>query len=366
MPKLHLKRTPEEEAVRRLRKKEKKEKKASKRRRHDDLETDLRDSKRHRSSTSHNGRKWASDDEEDFIGPQPASSSSSSKHAQPDSFPSGAYKPDYEAIQAELEEQRFREKLSSAFDDDEGFDALEARLNSFAHVPKHWSGSGGQSGRAKPNYESDDFLKLDPMSLDEEDYVEWIRRGMYRKTHAQEYEEHKRAESERAQKRSREKAIKAETERLEREATDERKRKKQEKENRKRRQALQVYHDRWQTLLSVQSDPVEKVGFDDIPWPVFPTHQTRSDRCISLEDLSKDAISSFLFTSLSGPSPSTPDVDPEKGKKDRKDKLREAFLRFHPDKFEGRFMHRVQEAEKEKVRTGLASVVRALNDLMSS
>ncbi|KAK1234257.1 hypothetical protein PQX77_002564 [Marasmius sp. AFHP31] len=374
MPKLHLKRTPEEEAARRLRKKEKK---AEKRRRRNDS-SDRYDAKRHRtSSTSHNGRKWASDDEDDEIGPHPAGPSSSKDQHHSDSFYSEYYahasKPDHEAIQAELEEQRFREKLSAAFDEDEAFDSLEARFNSFAHVPRHW---GGHSSKPKPNYDSDEFLKLDPMSLDEEDYIEWVRRGMYRfvvtilplkialnrstfsKTHAHEHEEQERLKSERASKRAREKAIKTETERLEKEAFNERKRKRDEKEYRRRRQFVQVYHDRWQQLLSTQPDPVPRIGFDDIPWPVFPARSTNLG--VSLEDLSKDAISTFLFTPISTLGP-----EPENDKKDKREKLREAFLRFHPDKFESRLMHRVHQVEQEKVRTATAAVVRVLNDLMS-
>ncbi|KAF9268600.1 hypothetical protein L218DRAFT_519772 [Marasmius fiardii PR-910] len=372
MPKLHLKRTPEEEAARRLRKERKK---ARKRRRTQDDPRDDETRKRHRNETFesyNNSRKWDSDDE-DFIGPEPAEPSSRACNDTPKSPESESYwhasKPDYEAIQAELEEQRFRERLSVAFDQDEAFDSLEAYFNSFAHVPMHWGG-GGQNSRAKPNYDTDDFMKLDPMSLDEEDYAEWIRRGMYRKTHAQEYEEQERKKSERASKRAREKAIRADIDRLEKQTSDERRRKKREKEHRKRLKAIEVYHDRWKKLLSPQLDLLTTVSFDDIPWPVFSSDRDRGSSTgprVSLEDLCKDAISMFLFNSTTTTTPLS-DVntaDSEKGKKDRKEKLRETFLRFHPDKFEGRFMHKVSQGEHEKVRQGLASVVRALNDLMS-
>jgi len=85
---------------------------------------------------------------------------------------------------------------------------------------------------------------------------------------------------------------------------------------------------------------------------------------VSLDDLTRDAISLFLFSSTS--SSSVPSSSNQEGleKKDRKDKLRETFLRFHPDKFEGRVMPRVKEAERDKVREALGIVVRALNDLM--
>ncbi len=125
MPKLHLKRTPEEQAAHRERKRQKKQQKR-------------------REATADDG----SDD-----GP--------------------SYN---DAIQAELEEQRFRERMSMAFADDERLDSLEARFNDFAHVPKRW---GGDS--ARPVYDDDgDFMKLDPRYMDDEEYAEWIRAGMYR------------------------------------------------------------------------------------------------------------------------------------------------------------------------------------------
>jgi hypothetical protein len=50
-------------------------------------------------------------------------------------------------------------------------------------------------------------------------------------------------------------------------------------------------------------------------------------------------------------------------KKHRKDKLRETFLRFHPDKFEGQLMSRVRESDRQRVRDAIGVVVRALNAL---
>jgi len=62
--------------------------------------------------------------------------------------------------------------------------------------------------------------------------------------------------------------------------------------------------------------------------------------------------------------PSPLPVKGEKEKKLRKEKLRETFLRFHPDKFEGRLMNRVRESDRERVREAVGIVVRVLNALM--
>lgn len=119
--------------------------------------------------------KWASSDESDEeYGPQPGPSSPRASES--------SSKPDYDAIRTELEEQRFRDKMFGAFEDDERLDSLEARFNDFAHVPGRWRpGGGGKPGKAvfdEPRV--DEFLNIDPRYMDEEEYVEWIRVGMYR------------------------------------------------------------------------------------------------------------------------------------------------------------------------------------------
>lgn len=89
------------------------------------------------------------------------------------------------------------------------------------------------------------------------------------------------------------------------------------------------------------------VTFDALPWPILAAHKHSERVILSLDDLNADAISGFLFVSSA----------------DRKEKVRETFLRFHPDKFEGRFMSKVQFKERERVREGLVQVVRVLNAL---
>jgi hypothetical protein len=78
---------------------------------------------------------------------------------------------------------------------------------------------------------------------------------------------------------------------------------------------------------------------------------------LETKDFNKDAISGFIF-----------DYDQTGGKegekKERKEKLRQTLLRFHPDKFEGRLMQRVRIDDKERVREAVGVVVRVLNTLM--
>ncbi len=133
MPKLHLKRTPQEEAHYARKRQRKQE-----RRRREELD--------------------------DNDGPGPS---------------------DYANIQAEIEEARFREKMSLAFEDDERLDSLEARMNDFAHVPMRWGGTGSTNV-----YEGDDYLKMDPLQMDDEEYAEWVRVGMYRQVYSNRNDHH--------------------------------------------------------------------------------------------------------------------------------------------------------------------------------
>ncbi|KAF7782697.1 hypothetical protein Agabi119p4_2073 [Agaricus bisporus var. burnettii] len=344
MPKLHLKRTPEEAALHELRKKEKRE---GKRRRRDrgsyhDLESESAHARKH-SRASELGqepeRKWASSDEdEEQYGPKPASSSNS--------YASGSHKPDRDQLEAEKDDLRFKERLFDAYADDERLDSLEARMNDFAHVPDRW-----RTARKPINvFENDEWLRMDPQVMDEEEYAEWIRMGMYRKTHANEYAEAQRQKAAKAARRAEEKARREETARLEKAAEEERQTKKRERSRRQWAEARDGYQARWQVLLSRSG--ADMLEFCDIPWPIF--HMAKHRSAVSMDNLTEEAITAFLLP-----------VDVGESERSRKEVLREAFLRFHPDKFEGRIMRLVRESEREAVRQGISRVVVVLNKLMA-
>ncbi|KAF4620781.1 hypothetical protein D9613_000858 [Agrocybe pediades] len=379
MPKLHLKRTPEEEAEHRRRKERRRERR--KRRREDSTYHAGTSSKRHHGDESNTTRlgepKWASSDEDDEeqFGPQPAASGSHGHKSQ------------YGSIEEEIEDRLFREKLFEAMGDDEMLDSVEARLNDLAHVPDRWRSSATEKGSGMGRthrYDDDDLLMHDPALMDDEEYTEWIRAGMYRKTHAQEYAEQQRRKAAKEARRAEEKARKAEAARLEKLAEEERKMRKLERQSRRMEYARNQYKSQWTALLASTSegDPdglnTRALQFRDIPWPVAAAYRepktekrrrtedtatglvTSQNHDIGLDDLTVEAISSFIL-----PVVGVADVaDDVARKKERKDKLRETFLRFHPDKFEGRFMKRFAESEREKVREAIGQVSRVLNTLM--
>ncbi|KAF8178634.1 hypothetical protein K438DRAFT_1268878 [Mycena galopus ATCC 62051] len=354
MPKLHLKRTPQEEADYRAHKRRKRESKHRK-----NSEASGSTSRR----TDETARKWDSDDSDDVYGPHPPQPEAgpSSKPLSAEN-PDSRYKPDYDAIRAELEEARFREKMAGAFEDDDRLDSLEAQMNDYAHLPDRWRTGPGRPRVDYDHVGADDLSKMDPRHMDDEEYAEWIRAGMYRKTHAQEYAEEQQKKAARDARRAQEKAAKAETARLAKVAEEERKRKKLEKEIRRADYAREEYHSRWKALLAAPPDAENALSFSDIPWPIISAHRQRKESgpppTVSEDDLTVDAVAAFLV-------PSIPSADGEE-KKHRKDKLRETFLRFHPDKFEGRLMSRVREGDQQRVKDAIGIVVRALNALMGA
>ena len=121
------------------------------------------------------------------------------------------------------------------------------------------------------------------------------------------------------------------------------------------------------------------LGYDDIPWPIAAAHQHKADKrhrgearpplTTAVENLTAEAISSFLLPVVAPPivGPELDDAAKDLSlKKEREDRLREAFLRFHPDKFEGRFMRRIDEKEKERVREAIGQISRVLNSLIET
>jgi hypothetical protein len=104
--------------------------------------------------------------------------------------------------------------------------------------------------------------------------------------------------------------------------------------------------------------------FSDVPWPVFAIPGRPSGQSVRLADIRSSSIRAFLL-----PSPTTflsTAEEEEAEKKRRKDILREAIRRYHPDKF-GRYLGRVREekGERKMVEEGVGIVGRCLVELMA-
>ncbi|KAI0039497.1 hypothetical protein FA95DRAFT_1018753 [Auriscalpium vulgare] len=316
--KLHLKRTPAEQAEHDLRKARRAARKAARGVR-DDSDPPRRTRKRRQPSGGPSDR----DDSDTEYGPQPAG-------------PSTSRADDFEDIRASVEEQRFQEKMWGAFMDDDRLDAVEARMNDYAHVPKRWRGA--QVAEDVPAGDEGD-----PLRMDDEEYAEWVRAGMWRRKNAAAVEEE-------ARQKAAYLAAQAEAARKLKAKEEVRKRKRWEREQIRKGDIRAAYERRWTEILIPTTDP-PALRFGDVPWPV--THES-----VSLELLTAENISAFLAL---GTLPGDEDAA-----RTRKERLRETMLRFHPDKFEGRVMKLVRDEDREAVREGVGAVVRAVTTLMAA
>ncbi|KAF8526651.1 hypothetical protein BU17DRAFT_40488 [Hysterangium stoloniferum] len=119
--------------------------------------------------------------------------------------------------------------------------------------------------------------------------------------------------------------------------------------------AWEEYEKNWERLAlsirPVKSFIFRKISFSfsEIPWPILRGNNT----ALGLNDLTGHAIAAFLLHPLKEP------------RKSRKEKLREAMLHYHPDKF-GRFMHRVVPEDERRVQDGVGIVTKCLTDLMNA
>ncbi|KAI9441651.1 hypothetical protein H4582DRAFT_1934022 [Lactarius indigo] len=223
---------------------------------------------------------------------------------------------------ATAEDERFQQKLWDALDDDnDRLDGIEARLNEYAHVPRRWRGVGSR----EYNLDSMGGVDDDPRFMNDDEYAEWVRVGIW-------WEQHRKA----AQA-----AARAEAARILEAEEDARRRRHEERERKRQVDARDTYDRRWVELLNSKS---VDLGFGDVPWPVRGKVETAQ--------LTAEAISAFLF-------PSGSDVG-----RTRKEALREAMLRFHPDKFEGRVIPRIRSKDRDSVREGANAVARAVMILM--
>ena len=102
----------------------------------------------------------------------------------------------------------------------------------------------------------------------------------------------------------------------------------------------QAYDDRW-TKMTSSSVPL---SFHTIPWPLV-SHPS------STKDIFMEAIMGFLLSPLHSKTQT------------RKERIRTALLRWHPDRFQ-KILVRVVEEDKELVEVGVGIVARCLNELM--
>jgi hypothetical protein len=108
------------------------------------------------------------------------------------------------------------------------------------------------------------------------------------------------------------------------------------------RDAWENYEQRWRNANT------QEVGlsFASIPWPM-------ESQPHSPLDITSNAIKDFVLSPI------------HSANKSHKQRLREQLLRYHPDRFEGRWLSRVRESDRAEVKDAINTVARYLNDALS-
>ena len=101
-------------------------------------------------------------------------------------------------------------------------------------------------------------------------------------------------------------------------------------------------HERLWTRLKT----LDELSWNDFPWPMVKQPSNP-------DDMSLSQINAYIQ------SPLYPDKD-----KSPKDRIKEHIKRWHPDRFETKFLSKVVEDEREKVKHGAGNVARYLSDLL--
>jgi hypothetical protein len=125
-------------------------------------------------------------------------------------------------------------------------------------------------------------------------------------------------------------------------------------------EAWSIYESRWMLLMfatrSIGSPNFEvqqtstaghlTLSFHDIPWPLL--HLPRACHEITAEAIRRFFASEHHTT-----------------EKTHRERIKEALLRWHPDRFGSRILDHVREGQRDEVRKGVDIVVRCLNELLS-
>lgn len=128
---------------------------------------------------NHSRTSYGGDDDEEY-GPYPFTPEASSSRTRQ------RRTEEAEEIRKRLEEERFAEKMRDAMEDDglynptQRLDRTEARLNSYAHVPRRWRGTdeGFSAGLWMEDARED--IGLEPWQMNDDEYAEYVRAGMWR------------------------------------------------------------------------------------------------------------------------------------------------------------------------------------------
>ncbi len=256
-----------------------------------------------------------------------------------------------------LEEAAFRQKLFDLMEDEEGPHPITSgRYPSpppppAMRIPERWKGP----------------VEIPGMEMmDDEEYTESIRFGIWKMKNKDEWERRERLAKLKTEEEARKGKEKSEREREEKKRIEILQRERGKVEEKRAKRDRDDYVDGW---LEIKERLGEKDGkrykFREIPWPVY---KDAGGMALGLETFTMERIQAFLET-LTSHSSINNKTDTTETKEDDKANyrriIRDAVLRYHPDRFE-RVLGVVVEKERELVREGAGAVSRVLNDLNSA
>jgi hypothetical protein len=295
-----------------------------------------------------------------------------------------AYKRVAEAARAVRDEQEWRQKMFDLMADEEQgpIDLTSGRYRSPPlRTARHYEPDDAGDGSPASPYIPERIRRAagwkhdtpDYANMDEEEYSEAIRYGMWRRRNKEEVER-----QERAAKFKREEAeIKARLKRMQEEEEKKRievlKRETGKAEQRRREREMVDYATKWQILRTGRAEPDKDPSASpplrlvEIPWPVFLGAETAAFHPTMLKP---ERISAFFGAlheyelgqkqEADGPTIKAP---PKGDTLTLRRVLRDAILAYHPDRFIGRYLNLVHVPEQEMVREAVIRCSQIINDL---
>ncbi len=121
-----------------------------------------------------------------------------------------------------------------------------------------------------------------------------------------------------------------------------------DREARVAREGWTAYQERWNGLQATASTSKRPLRFGDIPWPIFSTGP------FNPADITTNRVRQFLLSRFHSTDKTT------------KERLRNALIVWHPDKFQTRWLKLVDEKERTLVTEGVNAVARAIYDLLAN
>ncbi|KAK4684793.1 hypothetical protein P7C73_g5371, partial [Tremellales sp. Uapishka_1] len=228
------------------------------------------------------------------------------------------------------------------------------------HIPRRYRDAAAAAGAgAGPSSRPAAALN----GMDEAEYTEYIRAGMYRMKHKDELARAERArllkeQQARDAEQKREAALREERRRIERLRQERSSR--VEGERRMDREKWARAIERWRKEKDEDVVAV-RLKWREIPWPVYDKYRSR------IEDITLENVRAFLSSGGASAGAGAGAGSAGGGGLDGKELkkvLREAILLFHPDRFFSKYLQRIKESEVESVREGVEKCSRIINQLI--